>query len=125
MKSILVLYPLAIMFMKYWDIYVYMQNVLEHEFQGFYGMGYDSNTALENLGPNGNNRQNLLKFFIVLHNKYKCLIFFYIFTMLFREVETRIIALFLQQQRLLEFSCWLHNLTEVEKTNREGREKGK
>ncbi|KAL9330677.1 hypothetical protein ACSQ67_000287 [Phaseolus vulgaris] len=29
------------------------QNVLDHEFQSFYGIGYDSNTALDNLGPNG------------------------------------------------------------------------
>ncbi|XP_019458205.1 PREDICTED: transcription factor bHLH74-like isoform X2 [Lupinus angustifolius] len=29
------------------------QTVLDHEFQSFYGMGYDSSTALENLGPNG------------------------------------------------------------------------
>ncbi|XP_004498947.1 uncharacterized protein [Cicer arietinum] len=29
------------------------QNVLDHDFQSFYGMGYDSNTALDNLGPNG------------------------------------------------------------------------
>ncbi|XP_061339067.1 transcription factor bHLH74-like [Gastrolobium bilobum] len=29
------------------------QTVLDHEFQSFYGMGYDSNTALDNLGPNG------------------------------------------------------------------------
>ena len=36
-----------------------MQNVLDHEFQSFYGIGYDSNTALDNLGPNGNSRQNL------------------------------------------------------------------
>ncbi|KAE9599968.1 hypothetical protein Lal_00046314 [Lupinus albus] len=29
------------------------QSVLDHEFQSFYGMGYDSGTALENSGPNG------------------------------------------------------------------------
>lgn len=29
------------------------QNVLDHEFQSFYGIGYDSNAALDNLGPNG------------------------------------------------------------------------
>ena len=29
------------------------QNVLDHEFQSFYGIGYDSNTALDNLEPNG------------------------------------------------------------------------
>ncbi|MCI34904.1 transcription factor, partial [Trifolium medium] len=29
------------------------QNALDHDFQNFYGMGYDSNTALDNLGPNG------------------------------------------------------------------------
>ncbi|XP_019429849.1 PREDICTED: transcription factor bHLH74-like isoform X1 [Lupinus angustifolius] len=29
------------------------QTVLDHEFLSFYGMGYDSSTALENLGPNG------------------------------------------------------------------------
>ncbi|KAI4337088.1 hypothetical protein L6164_015542 [Bauhinia variegata] len=29
------------------------QIVLDHEFQSFYGMGYDSSTAVDNLGPNG------------------------------------------------------------------------
>ncbi|MED6217064.1 hypothetical protein PIB30_014268 [Stylosanthes scabra] len=29
------------------------QAVLDHEFQNLYGMGYDPNTALDNLGPNG------------------------------------------------------------------------
>ncbi|KAK2452667.1 transcription factor bHLH49 [Trifolium repens] len=29
------------------------QNALDHDFQNFYGMGYDSNSALDNLGPNG------------------------------------------------------------------------
>jgi hypothetical protein len=32
---------------------MYMQNALDHDFQNFYGMGYDPNTALDNLGPNG------------------------------------------------------------------------
>ncbi|KAF7830507.1 transcription factor bHLH74 [Senna tora] len=29
------------------------QNILEHEFQNLYGMGYDSSAALDNLGSNG------------------------------------------------------------------------
>ncbi|KEH39988.1 transcription factor bHLH74 isoform X2 [Medicago truncatula] len=29
------------------------QNALDHDFQNFYGMGYDPNTALDNLGSNG------------------------------------------------------------------------
>ena len=49
-----------------------MQNVLDHEFQSFYGIGYDSNTALDNLEPNGNNGQNFK--FGCLHNYIKCLI---------------------------------------------------
>ena len=36
------------------DIYMHLQSALDHDFQSFYGMGYDSNTALDNLGPNGN-----------------------------------------------------------------------
>ncbi|XP_027332608.1 transcription factor bHLH74-like isoform X2 [Abrus precatorius] len=29
------------------------QTVLDHEFQSFFGMGFDSSTSLDNLGPNG------------------------------------------------------------------------
>jgi len=45
-----------------------MQNVLDHEFQSFYGIGYDSNTALDNLEPNGNNGQNLILNLVVCTN---------------------------------------------------------
>nr|KYP72494.1 Transcription factor bHLH74 [Cajanus cajan] len=42
------------------------QNVLDHEFQSFYGIGYDSNAALDNLGPNGNNGQSPISTLVVL-----------------------------------------------------------
>lgn len=31
-----------------------MQNVLDNDFQSLFQMGFDSSSAIDNLGPNGN-----------------------------------------------------------------------
>lgn len=61
-----------LLFVKNTDVYVLMfmymlQTVLDHEFQSFYGMGYDSNTTLDNMGPNGIIGRIFLKFLLFLH----------------------------------------------------------